>query len=91
MNSGEGFSSNKAPLFDGTNYSFWKLRMQTYLSALGFEIWEATKNGYTAPSTPITDAAKKKAYENNSKAKNSIMWGLENRELVKVMNCELVK
>jgi len=36
---------------------------------LGYEIWEATKNGYTAPSTFITNAAAKKAYKNNSKAK----------------------
>jgi len=72
MNSGEGFSSNKAPLFDGTNYSFWKLKMNMCLSALGYEIWEAIKNGYTAPSTPITTTTDKKAYESNSKAKNAI-------------------
>jgi len=53
MTSSEGFSSNKAPLFDGTNYSFWKFIMKTYLSALGYEIWEATKNGYTTPSMLI--------------------------------------
>ena len=40
---GKGFSSNKASLFDGTNYSFWRLKMQTYLSALGYETWEAIK------------------------------------------------
>ena len=62
-----------------------------YLSALGYEIWEAIENGYTTPSTPITDAAKKKAYENNSKAKNAIMCGLVDRELVKVMNYESAK
>jgi len=65
--------------------------MQTYLSTLGYEIWVAIENGYTTPSTPITDATKKKAYENNSKAKNSIMCGLVYRELVKVMNYELAK
>jgi len=91
MTSGEGFSSNKAPLFDGTNYSFWKLRMQTYLSALGYEIWAAIENGYTGPFMPIIDAVEKKAYENNSKAKNAIMFGLVDRELVKVMNCESTK
>jgi len=91
MTSGEGFSSNKAPLFDDTNYSFWILKMQTYLSALGYEIWGATKNGYTAPSITITDAADKNAYENNSKAKNAIMCGLVDNELVKVMNYELKK
>jgi len=91
MTSGEGFYSNKAPLFDGTNYSFWRLIMQTYLSALGYEIWEAIKNGYIAPSTSITYATAKKAYENNSKAKNAIICGLVDSELVKVMNYESTK
>jgi len=91
MTSSEGFSSNKAPLFDGTKYSFWKLRMKTYLSALGYEIWEATKNGYTTPSTPITDTVGNKAYENKSKAKNAIMCGLVDKELVRVMNCKTTK
>ena len=86
MTSSEGFSSNKSSLFDGTNYSFWKLRMKTYISALGYEIWEATKNGYTTPSMPITIAADRKEYESNSKAKNAIMCGLVDRELVRVMN-----
>ena len=62
-----------------------------YLSALGYEILEAIKNGYTAPSMPITDAVDKKAYENNLKAKNAIMCRYVDRELVKVMNCELEK
>jgi len=62
-----------------------------YLSALGYEIWEAIKNGYTAPSMPIIDVADKKAYENNSKAKNAIMYELVENKLVKVMNCESIK
>jgi len=38
-------SSNKAPLFDGTNHIFWRLKMQTYLCALGFDIWEVVEVG----------------------------------------------
>jgi len=45
MASFEGLSSNKASLFDDTNYAFWRFKMQTYLSTLGYEIWEDTKNG----------------------------------------------
>lgn len=91
MASGEGFSSNKAPLFDVINYSFWRLGMQTYLNALGYEIWEVTKNGYIVPSMPIIDAMNKKTYESNLKATNFIMCGLVDSELVKVMNRESIK
>jgi hypothetical protein len=55
MASQEGFSTNKAPLFDGTNYAFWSIRMQTYLMDLGFDIWKSVVTGYTTPKTPPTD------------------------------------
>lgn len=64
MVSDEGFSSNKASFFDGTNYSLWRLQIQTYLSALGFNIWEAIEFGYIVPSTPPIDVGGKKIYEN---------------------------
>jgi hypothetical protein len=51
----EGFSTNKAPLFDKTNYAFWSIRMQTYLMALGFDIWKSFMTGYTTPTTPPID------------------------------------
>ena len=69
MGSHEGFSSNKAPLFDGTNYIFWKFRMQTYLCSLGYDIWESVRVGYIPlPSTSSLDVVAKKAFENDSKA-----------------------
>jgi hypothetical protein len=49
MASQEGFFTNKVPLFDGTNYAFWSVRMWTYLMDLGFDIWKSFVNGYIAP------------------------------------------
>ena len=88
MASGEGFSSNKAPLFDGTNYAFWKIRMKTYLSALGFGTWDAVKKGYTPPPTGPSDEAGRKAFECDAKARNALMCGLVDSELVKVIACK---
>ncbi|KAH9308310.1 hypothetical protein KI387_036221, partial [Taxus chinensis] len=87
----EGFSSNKAPLFDGTNYAFWSVRMRTYLMALGFDIWQSVAVGYIIPSTPPIDQASKKAFENNAKAMNAILCGLLDSEFVKVMQCDTAK
>jgi hypothetical protein len=48
----EGFSTNRAMLFNITNYALWSIRMQTYLMALGFDIWKLVMIGYTMPTTP---------------------------------------
>ena len=42
-------STNKVPLFDGTNFSFWKVRMRTYLMSLGVDVWEVVETRYTKP------------------------------------------
>jgi hypothetical protein len=49
MTSHEGTSTSKPPLFDGTNFSFWKVRMRTYLMALGADIWDVVETGYINP------------------------------------------
>jgi hypothetical protein len=38
MSSHEGNSTKKAPLFNGKNFSFWKVRMRTYIMALGADV-----------------------------------------------------
>ncbi|XP_043699838.1 uncharacterized protein LOC122650492 [Telopea speciosissima] len=87
----EGSSSNKAPLFDGTNYAFWKLQMQTYLRSLSYDVWMSVETGYTLVEGPLTENAQKKAYENDSKAQNALMSGLVDSDLVKVMGCTTAK
>ena len=33
-------SPGKPPIFDGTDYDYWKVRMRAYLLSLGSEVWE---------------------------------------------------
>jgi hypothetical protein len=42
----EGNSTNKAPLFNGTNFAFWKVRMRTYIMDLGAHVWDVVDIGY---------------------------------------------
>ena len=49
MSSHEGNSTNKAPLFNGTNFAFWKVRMRTYIMALGADVWDVVDTGYVKP------------------------------------------
>ena len=45
----EGTSSKKVPLFDGTNFSFWKIRMRNYVMSLGVDVWDVVDTGYVNP------------------------------------------
>ena len=42
-------SIKKAPIFDGKNFAFWKVRMRTYLMSLGVDVWEVVETGYAKP------------------------------------------
>ena len=33
-------SPGKPPIFDGTDYDYWKVCMRAYLLSLGSEVWE---------------------------------------------------
>jgi hypothetical protein len=88
MASQEGFFTNKAPLFDGTHYAFWSIKMQTYIMALGFDIWKSVVTEYTTPNNPPTDNDMKKANEHNAKATNAILCGLSKSKIFKVMHYE---
>jgi hypothetical protein len=60
-------------LFKGDDYALSKIRMKSYLMALGFDIWQSVENGYIAPTTPPTDTARKKICNDKSRVVNSIL------------------
>jgi hypothetical protein len=91
MDQQEGMSNNKAPLFNGGCYAQWKIRMKNFMLALGFDIWQSSIDGYTSPTTPPKDNARKKIYNDNSRAVNTILGGLKNSIRVKVMDCKSTK
>ena len=43
----EGYSTSKPPLFDGTNYDYWKNQMMIFLQAIDYNMWEINKEGPT--------------------------------------------
>jgi hypothetical protein len=69
MTSHEGTSATKPPLFDGTIFSFWKVRMRTYLMALGVDVWDVVETGYI---NPIVLASKDKGGPPTSQGHNSL-------------------
>jgi hypothetical protein len=70
------------PLFDGRNFSYWKSRMDAYLDALGPDVWNATKTGYTGALTP-------EQQKWNANARNAIIEGISEDVFVRIDNIDL--
>eukprot|EP00253_Pinus_taeda_P006904 PITA_06904 len=68
MSNYEREASIRPPVFDGTNFNYWKVRVTAYLQSLGTEVWNIVETCYAFPSTTPTDADEKKKYETNAKA-----------------------
>jgi hypothetical protein len=90
MTSHEGTSASKPPLFDGTNFAFWKIRMRTYLMALGADVWDVVETGYTKPVV-LANKDDKLEFSFNAKGMNAILNGLAEDEFVKVIHLNTAK
>ena len=85
MNNHESMGSIRPPIFDGSNFVYWKIRTAAYLQSLGTDVWEIVEGGYTFQTIIPIDAAGKKQYETNDKAANTLLGSLSQLEFVKVM------
>ena len=90
MASLEGFSTNKTPLFTGTNYALRKIRIRTYIISLGIEVWAVVELGY-APKESDSEKDAKLDFVANAKAMNALLNGLCEVEFIKVMHYETSK
>ncbi|KAH9309097.1 hypothetical protein KI387_037008, partial [Taxus chinensis] len=62
----------------------------THIMSLGFDVWNYVEDGFTNVVTP-TSTVNKKAHEDNSKAFNSIICGLRESKMQKIMHCKSAK
>ena len=71
------------PLFDGTNYAYWKVRMRAFLQSLDEKMWQAIEIGWTKPKEVLTnwDKATIKAANFNSRALNALFSVVTNEEI----------
>jgi hypothetical protein len=90
MTSHDGSSTNRPPLFDGTNVAFWKIRMRTHLMSLGVDVWDVVEIGYVK-HVVLASKDDKLEFRFNSKAMNAILSGLTEDEFFKVMHCDSTK
>ena len=81
------YTKNGVPLFNENNYALWKGRMEVYLLAQGYEVWDTVQNGFTSTA----DEQGKKNLVNDAKAKNIIISGLIESAYHKVLGCKTAK
>lgn len=91
---GEGMSSSRPPLFDGTNYDYWSSRMRLHVQAVDYNLWKIIKNG------PLIPTIKKTETQDDGKTKSVTVpvdmddidnLDLEDAEIKKVsQNCKAI-
>ena len=81
------------PLFDGTNYAYWKVRIRAFLQSLNEKVWQAIEIGWTKPKEALADQddAKIKATNFNSGALNALFNAVTNEEFKKISSTETTK
>ena len=77
-------SPGKPPIFDGTDYDYWKVRMRAYLLSLGFEVWEICVDPDYVNLAVCTTELQVRRHEYNSKAYNALIACLARPEFDRV-------
>ena len=81
------------PLFDGTNYAYWKVRMRVFWQSLDEKVWQAVEISWTKTKEAPVDSneAKIKVANFNSKALNALFSVVTNEEFKKISSTETAK
>ena len=81
------------PLFDGTNYTYWKVRMKVLLQALGEQVWQAVEVGWIKPKeAPVDwDDETIKTENFNNRALNALFCGVTNEEFKRILSIKVAK
>lgn len=56
----EGTFTSKPLLLNGSNYSYWKVRMIAFLKAIDDQVWEVVVNGFTEPTVVVDGQTRSK-------------------------------
>ena len=74
------------PLFNGTNYAYWKVRKRAFLQSLDEKVWQAVEIDWTkAKEAPADwDETKIKAANFNSRALNALFNAITNEKFKKI-------
>ena len=79
-----------SPLFDGTNYVYWKVHIKAFLQSLDEKVWQVVEIGWTKlKEVPADwDKAKIKMANFNSRALDALFNAVTNEEFKKISSIE---
>ena len=86
----EGHSITRPPLFNGSDYTYWKTRMRIFLISMDFELWTIVENEFQKSSLPMSkwNESEKKVFALNAKAMNALFCALDKNEFNHVSICD---
>ena len=95
----EGGSSNRPPLFEGTDYYYWKGKMELFLQPQDNDMWTIVENGNYIPYDEDLNVKKKEDRSEeegkrmllNFKAKLFLIMALSREEYDRVQECKMPK
>ena len=76
--------STKPCIFDGVDFQFWKAKMKAYIMAQSYAIWEKVAKPYVLLADDAITPANLVHVENNYKARNFIIQGLQRSDVDRV-------
>ena len=79
------------PVFDGTEYPYWKNKMRMHLEAIDVDLWYVINNGIPKTGEGVTPADVKKFVQLDSTAKNTICGHLTKGQYGRVSDLETSK
>ena len=93
---------NRAPIFDGENYDYWKKYMSIHIQLVDMDVWDAVANGRFQPQVVANGVAQdkpktnwsnddKKKVQYDLKAQNILMSSLGVSEYHSVSHCKTAK
>ena len=71
--------SAACPVFDGTEYPYWKNKMRIHLEAINVDLWYVVENGVPKAGEGVTAADVKKFVQLDSTAKEYHLWSPDQR------------
>ena len=94
MNSETSFTAIAPPVFDGTNYQMWAVRMEAYLDAN--DLWEAVEQEYEVPLLPDNPTLaqiknQKERKQRKSKARAVLFAGVSPTIFTRIMTLKTAK
>ena len=93
---------SKFPIFDGSNYAYWKARMKSELKSIDERVWMSVVNGWSPPTYLVENERVIKPVDRwtenefklanfNSRGLNALFSAVTPDEFQRIMTCETAK